>query len=334
MGDAGHRDATAAARFGSRWTYAGQGGGSRPDAGGADAQEFRFDARIAATRLFGVVSRERHAFAVAGDAQRRVRGGRHRRRVRAALRGRFRRLRDVRDGDGRRGRERDDSVQARRAARRRRRADADRGRSARPTPCGGVAGHGRRPTPTSTGFLAPLRRLRASCEGARAAVLGAGGAARAVVVALVSRGARVTVHARRQEQAAEWRATLGAAAGGWPPPRRLVGSAGELHAARRAGAARRVAAAGRPVRRAAGLRPHLRFAANRGCLREARAPDAGRSTACRCSWRRRSGSSSGGPERAAARRDAGGGERRAGMYGALARDAAAPGENGRRQPCA
>jgi shikimate 5-dehydrogenase len=55
-------------------------------------------------------------------------------------------------------------------------------------------------------------------------VLGAGGAARAVVVALVSRGAKVTVYARRLEQAAEV-ADLsrrgsegGAVPGAWPPP--------------------------------------------------------------------------------------------------------------------
>jgi len=48
-------------------------------------------------------------------------------------------------------------------------------------------------------------------------VLGAGGAARAVVVALVGRGAAVTVHARREEQAREVAAALGAHAGGWPP---------------------------------------------------------------------------------------------------------------------
>jgi shikimate 5-dehydrogenase len=50
----------------------------------------------------------------------------------------------------------------------------------------------------------------------RVAVLGAGGAARAVIVALLSRGARVTVHARRPEQAAEVMASLGASIGGWP----------------------------------------------------------------------------------------------------------------------
>jgi 3-dehydroquinate dehydratase/shikimate dehydrogenase len=69
------------------------------------------------------------------------------------------------------------------------------------------------------GFLAPLdAAFPRSLEGVHAAVLGAGGSARAVVVALVSRGARVTVHARRPEQAREVAAATGAGAGAWPPP--------------------------------------------------------------------------------------------------------------------
>ena len=68
------------------------------------------------------------------------------------------------------------------------------------------------------GFLAPLEELVGGVfDGLRASVLGAGGAARAVVVALRSRGAQVTVHARRREQAEEVTAHVGAAAGPWPP---------------------------------------------------------------------------------------------------------------------
>jgi 3-dehydroquinate dehydratase / shikimate dehydrogenase len=65
------------------------------------------------------------------------------------------------------------------------------------------------------GFMAPLagRDLR----GRRAAVLGAGGAARSVVVALAAAGAAVTVHARRPEAARTLAAATGAAAGVWPP---------------------------------------------------------------------------------------------------------------------
>ena len=68
------------------------------------------------------------------------------------------------------------------------------------------------------GFLSPLdavfgRRL----SGARVAVLGAGGAARAVVAALRSREALATVYARRPEQAAQLARSLGASTGDWPP---------------------------------------------------------------------------------------------------------------------
>ncbi|HTV00436.1 MAG TPA: type I 3-dehydroquinate dehydratase [Luteitalea sp.] len=66
------------------------------------------------------------------------------------------------------------------------------------------------------GFLQPLRN-RLTLAGARAAVVGAGGAARAVVAGLVAEGATVTVHARRAEQAAALTA-LGANVGEWPPP--------------------------------------------------------------------------------------------------------------------
>ena len=69
------------------------------------------------------------------------------------------------------------------------------------------------------GFLAPLdavfgRRL----SNARAAVLGAGGSARAVVAALRSRGVLVSVYARRPEQARALAQELDATGGEWPPP--------------------------------------------------------------------------------------------------------------------
>lgn len=67
------------------------------------------------------------------------------------------------------------------------------------------------------GFLAPLdAAFGGPLRGARAAVVGAGGSARAVVVALMSQGAHVSVHARRRDQAQELAASLGAAAGAWP----------------------------------------------------------------------------------------------------------------------
>jgi 3-dehydroquinate dehydratase / shikimate dehydrogenase len=65
------------------------------------------------------------------------------------------------------------------------------------------------------GFLAPL--ADETLEGARAAVVGAGGSARSVVSGLRSRGARVAVHARRAEAAAAL-AGDGVEAGAWPVP--------------------------------------------------------------------------------------------------------------------
>jgi 3-dehydroquinate dehydratase/shikimate dehydrogenase len=69
------------------------------------------------------------------------------------------------------------------------------------------------------GFLDPLEAMYPRpLRGVRASVMGAGGAARAVAVALLSRGARVTVHARRFEQASDVAESCEAEAGGWPPP--------------------------------------------------------------------------------------------------------------------
>ena len=68
------------------------------------------------------------------------------------------------------------------------------------------------------GFLEPLESaFPRPLEGARASVLGGGGGARAVIVALRSRGALVTVHTRRAGQAREVAETLGARVGPWPP---------------------------------------------------------------------------------------------------------------------
>jgi 3-dehydroquinate dehydratase/shikimate dehydrogenase len=67
------------------------------------------------------------------------------------------------------------------------------------------------------GFLDPLDRRGIDLHGLRASVLGAGGSARAVVIALASRGAEVTVHARRRERG-DAVAALGAGrSGAWPP---------------------------------------------------------------------------------------------------------------------
>jgi 3-dehydroquinate dehydratase/shikimate dehydrogenase len=68
------------------------------------------------------------------------------------------------------------------------------------------------------GFLQPLASAwEGSMGGVRASVLGAGGAARAVIVALASTGAQVTVHARRDEQARELANGFNVASGVYPP---------------------------------------------------------------------------------------------------------------------
>ncbi len=79
---------------------------------------------------------------------------------------------------------------------------------------------GRRMVATNTdveGFLAPIARVM-PLAAARAAVLGAGGAARAAAVALEGAGARVSVFARRVEKAAEVARLVGGQSGAMPPP--------------------------------------------------------------------------------------------------------------------
>jgi 3-dehydroquinate dehydratase/shikimate dehydrogenase len=66
-------------------------------------------------------------------------------------------------------------------------------------------------------FLSPLRD-RVDLRGTRVAVLGAGGAARAVAVALSSSDAHVTVYARNAAKASEVAMTSSAAAAALPPP--------------------------------------------------------------------------------------------------------------------
>ncbi len=66
------------------------------------------------------------------------------------------------------------------------------------------------------GFIAPLSG-RMALKGTRAAVLGAGGAARAVVVALIEQGASVAICARRVEAAREVAHGTGARVGAFPP---------------------------------------------------------------------------------------------------------------------
>lgn len=67
------------------------------------------------------------------------------------------------------------------------------------------------------GFLAPLKG-RMALRGTRAVILGAGGAARAVAVALEREGARARLCARRHEEAKRVAALTGIEAAPFPPP--------------------------------------------------------------------------------------------------------------------
>ena len=140
------------------------------------------------------------------------------------------------DGDGRRGRQRHDSVQARRAARRRRAADGvTHARWARPTRCARRDGGWEATNTDVDGFLAPLdaafggpleRRARRRCS--------APAARRAPSWRrCASRGARVTVHARRAEQAREVARRSARGRGAWPPAAGSWDVLVNTHAARR-----------------------------------------------------------------------------------------------------
>jgi 3-dehydroquinate dehydratase/shikimate dehydrogenase len=67
----------------------------------------------------------------------------------------------------------------------------------------------------ASGFLEPLRDV--ALPGLRASVLGAGGAARAVIVALASSGCAVRLHARNRQQAEETAMLTSVELGPWPP---------------------------------------------------------------------------------------------------------------------
>lgn len=68
----------------------------------------------------------------------------------------------------------------------------------------------------ATGFLAPLKD-RIALRGLRVSVLGAGGAARAVTVALASTDCTVRLHARNREQAQDVAIRTPLELGPWPP---------------------------------------------------------------------------------------------------------------------
>ena len=193
MGDAGLPSRLLASRFGSRWTYAGDAvaPGQIPAARMLD--EFRFRDVGPRPRIYGVVGNNvmhslspvMHNAAFRRDGTRRgVRS--------AARRPTSTTFVTFAEAMRRRRRERHDSVQARRA----RAAATRRSTLTRDGRCGQHAATGRQTgrswEATNTdvdGFLDSARaRVSAARSRRRAAVLGAGGAARAVAVALTSRG--------------------------------------------------------------------------------------------------------------------------------------------------
>jgi 3-dehydroquinate dehydratase/shikimate dehydrogenase len=68
----------------------------------------------------------------------------------------------------------------------------------------------------AAGFLYPLQERHVPLRGARVAILGAGGSARAVAVALSSSGADVTVHARDRQGAEKVAMMVSGRTGEWP----------------------------------------------------------------------------------------------------------------------
>jgi len=68
------------------------------------------------------------------------------------------------------------------------------------------------------GFMQPLTAAGVQLNRLRVAVLGGGGASRAVSVALADVGADVTIHARNADRAIDTAKTVGVRAAAWPPP--------------------------------------------------------------------------------------------------------------------
>jgi 3-dehydroquinate dehydratase/shikimate dehydrogenase len=68
------------------------------------------------------------------------------------------------------------------------------------------------------GFLQPLTAAGVPITRIRAAVLGSGGAARAVAIGLTGAGADVTIHARNTARAEDTARAVGVRAARWPPP--------------------------------------------------------------------------------------------------------------------
>ena len=185
-------------RFGSAWTYAGDGVGAGTDSGRSSPPRIPVRQHLAARRSLRRRRASVGALGFAGDAQPRVRGGRARRAVRAARSGDADDFLTFAGAMGVRGA----SVTLPFKIDLLHRVEADE-LSRRVGAVNTVRRDGQRWSGTNTdvaGLLAPLQP-RMNLAGVRATVLGAGGAARGAAVALAGAGARVTVRARRAEAA-------------------------------------------------------------------------------------------------------------------------------------
>lgn len=217
MGDAGLPSRLLASRYGSLWTYGGNGVAPGQVPAAQMLQRFRFRQIGAATRLFGVVSQKaRHsvspamhnaAFDAAGlDA------------VYVPLQAEaFDDFLAFADAIGIEGASvtipfKRDALSA--ASR----CDALTSEVGAANTLRRRDGAWEATNTDVDGFLAPIEpAFGGKLDGTRATVLGGGGSARAVVVALRSKGATVTVCARRGEQAQEVADALGVRTAPWPP---------------------------------------------------------------------------------------------------------------------
>jgi 3-dehydroquinate dehydratase/shikimate dehydrogenase len=219
MGEHGVPTRLLAARFGSRWSYAGNGVAPGQIPAGRMLSQFRFHDVGPATRIFGVVSSTAlHSFSPVMHNAAFAAGGIDA--VYVPLQttefadfDEFASALGVEGvsvtipfkGDALRAASAADDLTRQVGAANTLRRRKDRGWEATNTDV--------------AGFLAPLEQaFGRPLAGARASVIGGGGSARAVVVALLSRGVHVTVHTRRREQAAAVTGSLGAEVGAWPIP--------------------------------------------------------------------------------------------------------------------
>jgi 3-dehydroquinate dehydratase/shikimate dehydrogenase len=216
MGDAGLPTRVLAARFGSCWTYAGDGAAPGQIPAAMLIEEFSFRSIAERTGIYGIVGRpvahslspamHNAAFRAAGiDAVYLP--------LAAADFADFTTFAEALPLEGA-------SVTAPFKVDAFERADESDPVSRRVRAVNTLRRHGKSWVGCNTdvaGFLAPLQSMIA-LSGLRATVLGAGGAARAVGEALASAGAVLTFVARRPEQAKPVAAMTGASVHAWPPP--------------------------------------------------------------------------------------------------------------------